>query len=460
MANKYTYEDFEREMQLSGLADQFSDADKKLAQQNPDAGMSILSYKNAYKNATTDEERARANKGAESVRSSYGNYTGGKTGGAYYMEPLSPSDYTYEKAPEYQSKYDSTIDSLMAKKAQRGTYSYGATKPSYVNRYDDQIQTLLGQITGRKEFSYDPDTDPLYSSYAKQYNREGARASAAAMANAAAASGGIPSSYAATAAAQAGNYYAAQLADKVPELYQAAYNKYRNEHAMKLSDLAAVQSAEQSDYDKYRTDLSQYNTDRSFDYGVWHDAQQMDSDDIRLAAELETLAYNKYLAQLDQYNKDRSFSYGQHMDEINSQTAERAEALKRALAAAEFSDYTWLNEMGVDTSRNRDDWERGMAEEEAKWGREQDLWERDFRNRELASLGSYRYGELGIRQGQLGVNQGQLALAQQRFNWEQSKPTSSGESISAQVNMYHKLWEDGIIKENELNEKLKALGVL
>ena len=41
---KYTYQDFQRALDGSGLAGQFSQADLKLAQQNPDAGMSILCF--------------------------------------------------------------------------------------------------------------------------------------------------------------------------------------------------------------------------------------------------------------------------------------------------------------------------------------------------------------------------------------------------------------------------------
>ena len=67
MANRYTYDDFQKAMQSSGLGGQFSDADLKLAQQNPDAGMSILKYKQDYKNAATDEARALANLGAEGI---------------------------------------------------------------------------------------------------------------------------------------------------------------------------------------------------------------------------------------------------------------------------------------------------------------------------------------------------------------------------------------------------------
>ena len=68
----YTYDQFQKAAQQAGLLGQFSQADLSLAQQNPDAGMSLLKYKQDYANATTDQQRAQANKGAESIRSSYG----------------------------------------------------------------------------------------------------------------------------------------------------------------------------------------------------------------------------------------------------------------------------------------------------------------------------------------------------------------------------------------------------
>ena len=274
MASVYNYKQFEDAARAAGLYDQFSEADILLAQKNPDAGMSILKYKQDYANATTDAARALANQGAEGVRSSYGNYTGGGDGGSFHLNPMSPSSFTYGDAPTYTS------------------------------RYDAEAEKLMQAILNREQFSYNPDTDPLYGSYKKQYTREGQRATQDAIGTAAAATGGIPSSYAVTAATQAGDYYAAQMADKIPELEQMAYQKYMNDYQMRLNDLDVVRAAEQSDY-------------------------------------------AKFLDQLEQHNADRSFAYGQHLDEIDSQTAERAEALERALMAAEFGDYSFLEKMGV-----------------------------------------------------------------------------------------------------------------
>ena len=273
----YTYEQFKKAAQDSGLLSQFSQADLNLAQKNPDAGMSILKGKQDFQNATTDEARALANQRVEDIRSSYGNYSGGANGASFYLDRLSPSSFEYEPAPTYTS------------------------------RYDDTIQDLINQMLNREDFSYDPATDPLYQNYRKQYTREGQRATENALGAAAAASGGIPSSYASTAAGQAANYYAAQMTDMIPDLYQLAYNQYLNEYQMMQSDLGAVQTAEQNDYNKFRDQLNQYNT-------------------------------------------DRNFFYSQLLDEIDSQTLDRQEALQEALNQAQYGDYSGIADRGWDIS--------------------------------------------------------------------------------------------------------------
>lgn len=277
--SRYTYDQFRKSAQDSGLWGQFSQADLSMAQQNPDFGMSILKTKQDYRNATTDEARAAAHRQADALRSSWGGYTGGGNGGSFVLDPMSPRNFEYEAAPTYES------------------------------RYDDTIQDLIAGLLDRPDFSYDPATDPLYQNYRKQYTREGQRATADALGAAAAASGGIPSSYANAAANQASNYYAAQLTDKIPDLYQLAYNQYLNDYNMDLSNLGVVQGAEQSDYDKY-------------------------------------------LNQLNQYNTDRNFSYGQFLDELDAQNLRRENELNNAILAGQYGDYSYLNNMGINTDNN------------------------------------------------------------------------------------------------------------
>ena len=282
MAKTYTYEDFEKALAASGLGGQFSEADLRLARQNPDAGMSILTYKQDYNNATTDEARALANAGANAVRESFGEYTAGADGSGFYKTKDSP-----------------------------GSFSYNEPAPTYNNTYGQQADSMLSEILNRKDFSYDHTTDPLYSSYKKTYTREGKRATADALGEAAAATGGIPSSYAVSAASQAGNYYASQLADKVPELYEMAYNKYLQEYQMKLNDYEALQNRDQFEYSKYLDELSQYEANKNFDYAQWLD-------------ELDARA-----------------------NEATRIANERSAALSEAYAAAEYGDFSKLEALGI-----------------------------------------------------------------------------------------------------------------
>ena len=236
MAVSYTYDDFLKAYNQSGIG--FSDADMKLAQKNPNAGMGLIDAKVRWNQAKTAAERAKYNQQAEAIRSLYGGYLGGDDGFGY--TPVdSPNDYV---APE---------------------------KPT---------------------FSYDLESDPVWQAYKKQYTREGQRATQDALGTTAASTGGIPSSYATAAATQAGDYYAAQMTDKVPELYQQAYNRYLNE--------------------------------------------------------------------LSQWNADRSFGYGQYIDELNTQIANRQEALQNALYGAQIGDYSKLEDLGFDISNIPENYDR------------------------------------------------------------------------------------------------------
>lgn len=208
----YSYDDFERAANAAGLMGNFSQYDLDLAREHPEFGMSILSLKQDYNNATTDEQRLLANEAANALRASYGNYTGGSDGSKYISTGL------------YDTKIDDTLDRI----GSFGSFSYDDA-PTYTNRYEPTQKQLLDSILDRGEFSWSKENDPQWSSYKKQYLREGERATADALAKASAASGGRASSFAVNAATQAGDYYAAKLSDIIPTLYQQAYDRYLDE---------------------------------------------------------------------------------------------------------------------------------------------------------------------------------------------------------------------------------------
>lgn len=356
----YSYDDFQKALAESGLGGSFSDADLRLATVNPDAGMSILSSKIGWGNAATDAERQRYNAQAEDVRRQYGGYTGGNTGALYQLEPVSPGSFSYAAAPTYQDQHGDRIDGLLNKQLTYGSFTEDTAKPVYTNKYAGQIAGALDKVVNPQAFSYDPNTDPSYGAYAKAYRREGERASADALGQAAAMTGGLPSSYAATAAAQAGNYYAAQMADRIPELEQMAYARYQNDYAMKQAALDALMGVEAADYAKYQGDLAQYNTDRNFSYNQYLDEYNRIAQDLATVREMEQSDYGRYLDLLDQYNRDRNFSYDQLLHEIDYQTLRRQEAedaaqrafendLLRAEAGAAVGDYSGYRGMGYST---------------------------------------------------------------------------------------------------------------
>lgn len=250
----YTYDDFVKAANQSGLMGQFSQDDLNLAQKYPEFGLSVLSLKKDYNNAATAEQRLLANQAANELRKSYGNYSGGADGGSFRLE----------------SKLNRRSDDLLDQLGSFGSFSYDEA-PTYENTFAQQQKDLLDRILNREDFSWSKETDPQWSSYKKSYLREGDRATANALAQASAASGGRPSSYAVNAATQAGDYYATKLNDVIPTLYQQAYERYLDEYNMKLKDLNTVNQQEQLDYAKYLDRLGQFNTDRGFAYQNYAD---------------------------------------------------------------------------------------------------------------------------------------------------------------------------------------------
>ena len=203
-----------------------------------------------------------------------GSGSGGGYGGGYYASAPAAS------APETADwmQYASAPAAPAALPA--AAFDYGSA-PEYVSPYQAMIDEALNAYLNRPAFAYDPQTDPQYSAYRKQYAREGQRAAADVLGQYAAMTGGVPSTAAVTASQQAGDYYAAQMADKIPELYQAAYAMYNDEGSRMLSGINALRNAESDSYDRYLTQLGQYNEDR----------------DVQMA--LDRLAYERAQAEQD-----------------------------------------------------------------------------------------------------------------------------------------------------------------
>lgn len=243
----------------------------------------INTYKTQYNNAIASGDTAAAeaaHKAAEALRAKYG-YSGGTDGSQYISLPQ-------ETQP---------------------AFSYSEPQPTYTSNYDPQIDVLLNQILNRDSFSYDVASDPLYQQYAQMYQREGDRAMRDTMAEAAAGAGGM-NSYAITAAQQANNYYGAQLNDKIPELYNAAYQMHLQDIDNKVRDLGLLQNMDATQYNRYRDTMADWKDDRNFAYDIYRD-------DVGDAQWQQSFDYNAFVGDRDYNftsdwkNKEFDFTVGQ-----------------------------------------------------------------------------------------------------------------------------------------------------
>lgn len=119
--------------------------------------------------------------------------------------------------------------------------------PVYSGSYDAEINELFGKIVNRPAFSYTPSADPLYGAYRERYVTEGRAAMRDTMSQAASLTGGYGSTYAQTAGQQQFQSYLSRLNDVLPELYSAAYTRYKDEGTelrSRMNDLAAMDSRE------------------------------------------------------------------------------------------------------------------------------------------------------------------------------------------------------------------------
>ena len=132
------------------------------------------------------------------------------------------------------------------------THDYAAWLP-----HQEQINSGMDRLAEQKKWSYNAAQDPAWQAARKQYLREADRGTRDTMAAAAGMTGGVPSTAAVAAGQQAGNYYRAQLADRLPEYMQQDYNRWANNREMDRADLQTLAALDQNQAD-YSLNLQQF----------------------------------------------------------------------------------------------------------------------------------------------------------------------------------------------------------
>lgn len=173
----------------------------------------------------------------------------------------------------------------------------------YQSQWDGELTELYNRIANRKPFSYDIGTDPVYQQYREQYQRQGRLAMQDTMGQAAALTGGYGSTYGEQVGQQAYNAYLQNLNDIVPDLYNAAYNRYRDEGTDLYNQYGLISDRENQAYNRYRDTVNDYYSDLSDARSAYDSAYSRDynqwSDQLRYwsqKAENENSAYLQQLA--------------------------------------------------------------------------------------------------------------------------------------------------------------------
>lgn len=320
--SKYTYDDFVKSATASGMIGDFDGADLDAARRNPDTAMTLLSYKKDLSSALSsgnDSAAVLARSGIDALRRGYAP-VGSSAVSASAAAQSAPSSFGTEEtksAPAAQSARSSAVPASPREYSNRDVQrifekSMGESGIGDLSDLDtdgdgktnmrDAVRILrnisagrgYNEYTRRQNYAVTPDmyegeyaralgdylaTDAnevydtdLWNAYAKQYRREGERAAADVLGQYAGLNGGALPSYAQSAASQQRNYYAAQLADRVPEIYDAL----RSERAGRLSALASAKEqalAEAETAAKYKDtsklsalgiDVSRYLADEEY----------------------------------------------------------------------------------------------------------------------------------------------------------------------------------------------------
>jgi len=271
----------------------------------------------------------------------------------------------------YDDLHDRTLNYIANYKKPEVSAAAGGTAPgtsSYVSPYSGAINSLLSEILNPGKFSYDPETDQTYQRFKEQYTRLGEQAMKDTIGQVSARTGGIASSYAATAANQANNAYMAALSDRIPELEQLAYERYMNEQSQNASKLGLLQGLDESQYSRYRDTVGDSQWQQTFDYGKERDT-------------------------VSDYKWQQEFEYQKEQDALDRAAYEDATAFERAMTK-------WRTTGTLD------------KESAAVLGLKPGLKTTD-----------YQY-----QLAQLSLDRAAMALNREKFEYEKQQPQNTGQS--------------------------------
>lgn len=186
------------------------------------------------------------------------------------------SDETADALRRMEKGYRPSDD---VKAAQAVWQSTEALRPDdYDSPFARQMAALYREMEDRPDFSYDPAQDAQYQRYAALYARQGRRAMADTLGEAAALTGGYESSYAQSAGQQAYGEYLRELSELVPELAANARQQYDAELSAMLEQYGLLQRQDEEAYERWQDSVDLWQNDRDAARDAYNDLREQDYD--------------------------------------------------------------------------------------------------------------------------------------------------------------------------------------
>ena len=154
------------------------------------------------------------------------------------------------------------LEALLSQLGQSGIG--GSSAPEWQgSKWDDLLNQVANELAS---MNYEDWTKgDQYKALAERYGNQGRMSMQDVLGQISSRTGGLASSYAATAAQQEYNQFMSQLEDVARQMYSS-------DRSDLLDKANMYRQLGQDDYDKYLDDLGQWNTDRNFQYGVYRDS--------------------------------------------------------------------------------------------------------------------------------------------------------------------------------------------
>lgn len=166
---------------------------------------------------------------------------------------------------------------------QKVTDTYNRLQETIRNRpgafssvWDDKLADTYDQLVNGEKFNYNFNEDALYRMYSQEYRKRGKDASRDVLGQAAALTGGYNNSYAQSVAQQRYQDYLLQLNDIIPDLQNAAYQRYLADRSDLKDQFNMAQQLRSNEYNAYRDTVSDWQMDRSFDLSSYQDERNFD----------------------------------------------------------------------------------------------------------------------------------------------------------------------------------------